>query len=228
MKRIFNIGKIDYMGTGRKNCTVTVEMELKQKEDGRETLSICGNIWDIKHTDILCGGQCLDTIAQYVKTPLFRELFHFWKEYHLNDMHTECEHQAAQGWKKIAAEKVTFWEYVLTVDAIREQRKIKSRVLTAAKTGETYTTKLSEQLILSLEYSVKSPAEQLPENIAGFYKLKGTDTKLKGWCYETEHPEGILCKPCPVCGYKYGSSWKYFPIPADDLNRIKQLLKEGV
>lgn len=30
--------------------------------------------------------------------------------------------------------------------------------------------------------------------------------KALGWLRENEHPDGILCKPCPVCGYKYGTS----------------------
>lgn len=30
-----------------------------------------------------------------------------------------------------------------------------------------------------------------------------------------EHPDGILCKPCPVCGYKYGTSWLMEEVPED-------------
>lgn len=227
MKKTFDFGKIDYNGTGRKNCAVTVEVELRQKEDGREVLSICGNIWNTRHTDIYCGGQCLDTIARYVKTPLFKELYRFWKLYHLNDMHPECEHQAAQGWRKIAAEYVPLYTFQMTADAIRAQRAIKEKVLTAARNGEAYQTTAEEQKTLALDFSIKYHADALPAEIAPFYTLKETERKMCGWLKESEHPQGILSKPCPVCGYQYGHSWNYFSIPADDLNRIKELLTGG-
>ena len=54
-----------------------------------------------------------------------------------------------------------------------------------------------------------------------------TEVKALGWLREDEHPEGILSRACPVCGYKYGSSWVYFPIPADDERIIEKLLNEG-
>ena len=50
-------------------------------------------------------------------------------------------------------------------------------------------------------------------------------TKLLGWLYPNEHPDGILTKECPVCGYKYGTKWNYFEIPADDLKIIEELLQ---
>lgn len=44
--------------------------------------------------------------------------------------------------------------------------------------------------------------------------------KYAGHVYQTEHPDGILCKPCPVCGYQYGSAWLYVPLPADIVAEI--------
>ena len=34
---------------------------------------------------------------------------------------------------------------------------------------------------------------------------------------------GILLKPCPVCGYKYGSAWLFEEIPADVLEYLDSL-----
>ena len=42
-----------------------------------------------------------------------------------------------------------------------------------------------------------------------------------GWLHETKHEEGILCKPCPVCGYKYGDAWNYMPIPKEIIEEIE-------
>jgi hypothetical protein len=32
-----------------------------------------------------------------------------------------------------------------------------------------------------------------------------------------ERPEGLLCKPCPICGYKYGTAWNNERVPKDVL-----------
>lgn len=224
MKKIFDFGKIDYTGTGRKSYPVTVEMEYTE-HDGKKRFSVSGNIWNTRKTDIVAGGQCLDTIARYIKTPLFKEIYRLWKLYHLNDMHPECEHQAAQGWRDRAAEKITLYIFTLSNETIREQNSLKRRVLNAARNGETMNTTAAEQVLLSLEYSVKSETETLPETIAGFYKFKETETKLCGWTHEHEHTRGILGKPCPVCGYKYGHGWNYFPIPEQGEQAIYKLLE---
>lgn len=126
MKKVFNFGKIDYTGTGRKAYPVTVEVELR-KRGGEKTftidpktkeriytgstkpeyweLSICGNIWNTKKTDIYCGGQCLDTIneyrAQLNDKAVFDELFKLWKRYHLNGMRagTPEQEKALEEWE---------------------------------------------------------------------------------------------------------------------------------
>lgn len=38
-----------------------------------------------------------------------------------------------------------------------------------------------------------------------------------------EHPAGLLCKPCAVCGYKYGSAWLSEDVPADVLEFLRAL-----
>lgn len=166
LRKTFELGKIAYYGSRRENA-VDVTVELREKEHGELEFSATGNIWNRIHTDILSGGQNLDEIAKFKgNNPIFKEIYKFWKLYHLNTMHPECKHQAALGWREIAAKRVEVEEY-------------------GRKT-----------------------------------------TKLLGWLYPNEHPEGILTKECPVCGYKYGTKWNYFEIPENDLNRIKELLTE--
>ena len=89
MKRTFNFGKIDYYGRGRKINSVEVKVELSDK--GVFTAS--ANIWNSKHTDCVCGGQCLDEVAKYVKSDKFKRIYRFWELYHLNDMHPGTEKQ---------------------------------------------------------------------------------------------------------------------------------------
>lgn len=227
MKKIFDFGKIDFCGRGRKCNAVTVEMEYREDGD-KKRFSVSANVWNMHHTDIVAGGQCLDSIAPFIHNRRFSEILRLWKLYHLNDMHPECIHQAADGWREQAKEQVTLYNFTLTLDAIREQNSLKKSILTAAQNGETYTTSPVEQLVLSLDYSIKTEADTLPENIAGYYKLKGTEKKALGWLHPEEHSRGILGKPCPVCGYKYGHAWNYFPIPAEDEEIIYRLMKEEV
>lgn len=246
MKKIIEFGKIDYMDRGRKDCPVTVEIEIRQR-GGEKTfvinpatkerfytgettpvyneLSICGTIWNHLRTDCYCGGQCLDTIAEYIHSPLFKELYKYWKLYHLNGMHPECEHQEAAGWKEKSAEKVTLYKFTLTTETLKEQNAIKSAVLEAAKNGESLNIPEEKRLILALDYTHTSHTEELPGTIATYYKLRETETKTLGWLRENEHPDGILCKPCPVCGYKYGTEWKHRDIPADVLKRIYEIME---
>lgn len=125
MKKTFNFGKIDFNGNGRRDNLVTVTVELRKRggEDtftidratGEKTivgktpayveLAICGDVWNRTRTDILCGGQCLDTIAKYrrqlTEVELFDTLLDLWKNYHLNGMHagTPEQEQAIEEWK---------------------------------------------------------------------------------------------------------------------------------
>ena len=117
MKKTFNFGKIDYMGRGRKDCTVDVTICLKERggekvldKDGNFTGNYCnkyveftasGNIWNYLHSDIYSGGQNIDEIAEYIKTPLFQIIYTFWKKYHLNGMHagTPEQEEAIEKWE---------------------------------------------------------------------------------------------------------------------------------
>jgi hypothetical protein len=47
--------------------------------------------------------------------------------------------------------------------------------------------------------------------------------KKAGWVTHEAHPEGLLDKPCPVCGYKYGTEWKKQDVPGDVLDWLYSL-----
>lgn len=44
---------------------------------------------------------------------------------------------------------------------------------------------------------------------------------MLAWIPRAEHPEGLLCYPCPTCGYRYGSAWLYEPLPASIVAEVK-------
>lgn len=188
MKKTIEFGKIDYNHSGRRNCLVTIDIEIRQRGGektftidpktkeriytGKTTpiyneLSICGNIWNPRHTDIYCSGQCLDTIAEYIHTPLFKELYKYWKLYHLNGMHAGTPEQE----KAIAEWKAS---------------------------GNKY------------EYN--AVCEYLKR--IGLYEVKYTGFSV-GKYYNEEL-------------YKYGHGWIVQALPADVLDRIIEIINEGV
>lgn len=235
MRKQLNFGKIDFEGRGIKSNSVIVEMEYKTDGD-KKRFSVSAEVWNSRRSDIVCGGQCLDTIAPYINDPVFSEILRLWKLYHLNDVHPECEHQAAEGWGEKAAEKVTLYHWRLTKEAIAEQKAAEKAAIVALKCGENFKPTIKQKFFANLQYALTTHTEILPVNIAKYYEPKKslyagntghTETKALGWLRETEHPDGILAKACPVCGYKYGTAWNYFPIPEKDEKIILSILHYG-
>ena len=99
VKKTVPLGKIAYRGNRKVNA-VDVEIEVRERggemmeyRDGTfhyapiyTELSICGNIWNARHTDIVCGGQCIDVIAKYLHTPKMQAIYSMWEKFHLNGM----------------------------------------------------------------------------------------------------------------------------------------------
>lgn len=226
MKRIIDFGKIPYTSDKVAN-RVTVEIELKEKENGQKVFTASGNIWDRTNTDIICGGQCLDEISrtEIGNDPKFKQIYRLWKLYHLNDMHAECIHQEQEGWKKRAAEEITISTYFLTRETRGRQKEIKQAIIDAALWGnKTYQPTEEEKKIVTLAEWLETDSE-LPEDLKPFYKLHKTEKQRRGWTRYDKFKSGILCKPCPVCGYKYGTAWTYREIPGEDLKIIKEIME---
>lgn len=104
IKAKLSFGKIAYSGKTKTNL-VEISIELKNKDNAIDwdtfdtvnnvpELSICGSIWDSKHYDIECGGQCLDTIKEYLpNNKTVSRICEIWEQYHLNDMNAGSKRQ---------------------------------------------------------------------------------------------------------------------------------------
>lgn len=106
IKKEITFGKVAASGGKVKRNLVTLELELKNAEKDKPVFSVCGNVWNHLHTDIIQGGQCVDSIweeygKQLKNQVLYKEILRLWIKWHLNDMHAECIHQQAVGmtWK---------------------------------------------------------------------------------------------------------------------------------
>ena len=97
MKRTLNFGKHEYNGIGRKINQITIEIELETKKDNKQVFTACGNVWNNLHTDLIAGGQCIDSILESVPSlkhnKLYMEVVELWKKWHLNDMHAGTPEQ---------------------------------------------------------------------------------------------------------------------------------------
>lgn len=172
------------------------------------------------------GGQCVDKIrngtpADKWNQEMLDKLCDIWDKWHLNDMRPYCKHQKVLGWDLIARKEVVLYNYTLCTEAISKQKDAERKALEALKKGETFTPTEEQVKYANLSYSITTH-KKLTGEMENLYKPrkpmypgdKGeTETKLLGWLKPEEHPDGILCKPCPVCGYKYGTSWKKEDIP---------------
>lgn len=195
--------------------TMTVDISFA---DGR--LSICGETED-------SAGQIIGELEDLLKygpneqqKTIIVKLRDIWERWHLNDMRPGCEHQRA--WN--TSEKIEIVSYRLTREASKQQNQIKRQAETDLKETGTATISDLNRELLSLPWQIKKdPAEVTSLFYRDCYEEHERETKTAGWVYPSEHPKGLLCKPCEVCGYKYGSAWLKEEVPADVLDYLKTL-----
>lgn len=148
------------------------------------------------------------------------DLLDIWQKWHMNDMQPGCEHQTAEGWGK---EELTYYKYKLNSAAWNKQREIQKKAESQlAQTGKATVT-TEEQEILNLPYTINI-AEEKKAELTEFlknYTEEGKETKTAGWIYPKDHPKGVLGKPCPVCGYKYGTAWRKTEIPKEVIEKLQ-------
>ena len=230
MKKIINPCKCEVYNGKQYNAFVEIEYE-----NGR--LSLHGVIGPKSNGECYgSAGQCVDEIREGTPTEdwtreMLDKLCEIWDRWHLNDMRPYCEHQKELGWDKLARKKVTLYNYRLTNESLSKQKEAEKAALTALKEGKTFTPTEEQIKYAILSYSLQTH-EELTGELAELYEPKKplytgdkrfTETKILGWLHPEDHPDGILCKPCPVCGYEYGSSWKKEEIPQDVIDWLFNL-----
>lgn len=121
------LGKVDYEGRGRKINSVDIHIEIRNKPTAIDwetlkpvnnvpELSMSGNIWNSKHSDIVSGGQNLDEIQKlFPDNKELKRLIDIWRKYHLNDLHagTKKQSEALEKWKK--EKQIKSYDYDLAV-----------------------------------------------------------------------------------------------------------------
>lgn len=213
---------------GRTGAERMVNAFAKIEFDGKR-LSICGVIGPTSNGDCNGGaGQCVDGIrsgtpADGWTREMLDKFCDIWDRWHLNDMRPCCKHQRELGWESEAKEEITLYHYTMTREASEAKRKAEKAALSALRNGETFTPTKGQRFFANLPYDLDI-YEAPPEELAPYFKPKKplwsgdagpTERKIRGWVRYDESELGILCKPCPVCGYKYGTAWKLEEVPQD-------------
>lgn len=196
-------------------------------EDRR--LSIFGVVGPKKNGDCKgSAGQCVDEIRAGKpgagwNEEMLQKFCDIWDRWHLNDMRPYCQHQKELGWDKLAGKKVTLYNYRITNEASRKKRNAEMEAIKALKDGRTFTPTAEQTKFASLPYGIKTHQEISGETALLYKPEKAlypggegpTEEKTLGCLYEKDHPDGILGKACPVCGYKYGTSWIKEDVPQE-------------
>jgi len=173
-------------------------------------------------------GQCYDVIKDNVaiynsdedwtKEKLLK-LIDIWQKHHMNDAHAGCEHQDSWDLNK-QIPLYSYSNYATSDYGAKEYfaitRKImEGRCLDFAEYKElTGKITLVDNIVDS--WYKGAPDEQRQELINdGLLLCKQEKTEQAGNVPFQEHVEGLLGKPCEVCGYAYGTQWLYRAIPDD-------------
>lgn len=192
-------------------------------------LSISGVVGPKKNGDCYgSAGQCVDAIregtpnADWTKEML-EKLCNIWDEWHLNDMRAYCQHQKELGWREQAREEITLYHYTLTTEASDAKRSAEREALKALREGKIFEPTKEQVLFASLAYGLDTYEELSIEQAQYYRPTKSlyagdygfTETELRGWVRYDKTDKGLLGKPCPVCGYKYGTSWLKEDVPQE-------------
>lgn len=227
-----------YTTTGNK---VSKNAFAKIKYDGK-SLSISGVIAPLADGNCLgSAGQCVDEIREGIPTDewtpeMLNKLCDIWDRWHLNDMRPYCEHMRELGWTEHTQDKVKIEKWTLTKEASQKKKEAENRALECLRNGEPFYPTKDEIAYTNMKYSIDIYNDEDIENKCGklyrdAYELKekdclghsNTEYKTRGWISYKDHELGFLSRPCPVCGYKYGTSWKIEEVPQDVIEWLNNL-----
>lgn len=230
MKKIINPGTIKVWENRQVDVFIKIEFE-------RGNLSISGVEGPMRNGDAHGScGQIDDDLKDVVPgegwtREMIDKLYQIWNEWHLNDLQAACSHQRKLGWEELARTKVKLYHWRLKPEVSSAQRQIEEGVLEEAAAGKTVKLEEHDLITMALKYEVTTPTDQPPGPeyepkrplYQNDYYSQAVEEKLLGWLYPSQHPEGILAKPCPECGYKYGSAWLRKEVPADTIKWLFDL-----
>jgi hypothetical protein len=148
-----------------------------------------------------------------------KRLFELWDRWHLNDMRPNCPHQIGAEWD--TRKKIDVVTYKLTDEARTMRDSAEERAVMAAKSGVVCELTPVERALLDVDkYETFKRPPDADSPLSGMLEVDKRENKTAGWVTQEEHPEGLLSKACPVCGYKYGNQWMFEAVPASVIEEL--------
>lgn len=234
--RHLTIGSVD-TGHARR---AKVNIQIAYRDDGE--LSITGDAKRPGAGDIDWGGQINMSLRPLIEEGMAEgkvvieyepgwdaarllRLLDLWDRWHLNRMRPECEHQRAAGWRERASVSVPIYHWELDPDVGQAVRKALRQAEERLRQGETAELADDMKALAALPdlVTTASPYPPSPQHVPRKLTTysRPSEEKLLGWLRPSEHPDGLLCRPCPECGYEYGSKWLAEEIPAAVLIELR-------
>jgi hypothetical protein len=220
-----------YEGTGKLSITGVVG----PRSNG-DCWGSCGQISDTIRQAIN-AGEFIPNDAQGWTVPDVLSFLDLWDRYHLNDMRPECDHQRAAGWPQMARIELHTYQFTLKSTVRNDKKRLECEAIDRAASTEKKAVGFSplERKILKLEDFIKLPTATLEGEMARFYEptsstgyFKHDTIERAGWVRFEEDPRGLLGKPCPVCGYKYGHAWNTEKLSSNILHTLEALAETKV
>ena len=209
--------------TEEKQCTL-----LDGTVDTITVLHITGVVGPRSNGDCYSCGQCYDELRQGVAnegwtTDALYKLLDIWQRWHMNDMKPYCEHQVDWDGGKLCK----MYEYKMTDDTRKRHDALNESIHKMLMAGDSVQLSESQRRLLGSKYLAKTAVDTAPE----WYELYKEYTMHARELYPLEsdtkwgekHPDGILTKPCPICGYRWGSSWRAECVPEEVLSWLESL-----
>ena len=199
-------------------------------------LSISGVIKPSKNGNAESCGQINNTIKEYYLNDLSLDkktvikFLNIWDKYHLNDMKPNCEHQKGKDWNP--SKDISIFRFTLKKEIKHKINITLEKMKQCLKDGKTFKPSKEQTLFSNLKTDIKHHDKNLPVELSKYYdkhhkkydwQKDFEEVKKTGWTNEKEHPQGILSKPCNVCGYKYGTAWKTLQIPKNAITFLKNI-----
>ena len=178
------------------------------------------------------AGQCVDEIRKGRPTEewdeeMLQKFCDIWDEWHLNDMRPYCRHMKKLGWDKDAREEITLYHYKLRPEACAKKKDAEEDAIRHLREGKPFVPTEEQVFYATLKYFL-DVYDPINEETAKYYEpYKGlhgeTEKKTRGWVRYDEDKRGLIGRPCPECGYKYGTSWIKEDVPDDVLQWLYEL-----
>jgi hypothetical protein len=171
------------------------------------------------------NGDCMGSCGQIVMSPCtvtdyapgwdaekVGKLWQVWDRWSGNDKRPGCEHQRAEGLD--ASRKLLLRRFKWSDEFYQRRRAAEEGRLPADEyPAFARDAKLVHSLLIAYPRPRWFSGAVLDALRDGLIVEDGVEERAAGSTFVEEHPDGMLCRPCPVCGYKYGTAWLREEVP---------------